>query len=100
MSAQQLYSAGITYAPEDGFTAAASLNYTGDRYLNKRNTALAPGFSTYDAGLGWRMGRYEFRVDGKNLGNARDPIAESEIGDAQYYRMPATHVQAGIVVKF
>ena len=26
------------------------MNYTGDRYLNKRNTALVPAFSTFDAG--------------------------------------------------
>jgi len=100
MSAKQLYSGGITYAPADGFNANASLNYIGDRFLNKRNTAPAKGFSTYDAGVGFRMGRWEARLDGKNLGNARDAVSESEIGDAQYYLMPATHVQAGITIKW
>jgi hypothetical protein len=28
-------------------------------------------------------------VDGTNLNDARDPVAESELGDAQYYRMPS-----------
>jgi hypothetical protein len=76
------------------------VNYTGERYLNKRNTALAPAFSVYDAGIGYRTGRYEVRIDGKNLGNARDAMAESEIGDAQYYRMTATSVQLGVVIKY
>jgi len=41
------------------------------------------------AGVGYRFSRYEVRVDGTNLSDERDPIAESELGDAQYYRMPA-----------
>lgn len=100
MSANQLYSAGVVYAPLDGFNFNANLNYTGDRFLNKRNTAPAAAFTTYDAGIGWRMGRWEARIDGKNLGNSRDAVSESELGDAQYYLMPATHVQAGITVKW
>jgi hypothetical protein len=68
--------------------------------LNKRNTALAPAFSTFDAGIGYRTAAWEFRVDGRNLGDRRDAISESEFGDAQYYRLPARTVQAGVVVKY
>jgi iron complex outermembrane receptor protein len=100
MSAKKLASAGITLAPENGFIANASVNYTGDRYLNKRNTALVPGFSTIDAGIGYRTDRAEFRVDGRNLGDRRDAVSESEFGDAQYYRMTARSIRAGVVVKY
>jgi outer membrane receptor protein involved in Fe transport len=100
MTAKSLYSAGLAYAPSEGFIASAGLSYTGERYLNKRNTALAPAFSVFDAGIGYRTGRYEVRIDGKNLGNARDAMAESEIGDAQYYRMTAASVQLGVVIKY
>ena len=100
MSAKQLWSAGLTYAPEEGFFASAGVNYTGDRYLNKRNTALAAGFSTFDAGVGYRAGRMEFRVDGRNLGDRRDPVAESEFGDAQYYRVTARTVRAGVAIRY
>ena len=62
MSARKLASAGIVLAPEKGFTSYANLNYTGDRYLNKRNTALVPGFSTFDLGIGYRTDRAEFRA--------------------------------------
>ena len=57
--------------------------------LNKRNTALAPPFTTVDVGIGYRLERWELRLDGRNLGDKRDPISESELGDAQYYRLPA-----------
>ena len=100
MSAKTLASAGLTLSPATGVIAHASMHYSGDRYLNKRNSALAPAFSTFDAGIGYRTATMEFRVDGRNLGNRRDAVSESEFGDAQYYRMTARTVQAGIVVKY
>jgi len=56
------------------------VKYVGDRYLNKRNTALAPGFTTVDIGGGYRFDRYELRLDGRNLGDARDPVSEANSG--------------------
>jgi len=100
MSARRLASVGLTRAPDRGLVAHASVNYTGDRYLNKRNSALAPAFSTVDAGLGYRLDRAELRIDGRNLGDRRDAVAESEFGDAQYYRMTARTITAGIVVRY
>jgi iron complex outermembrane receptor protein len=100
MSARKLASAGLTLAPEHGFVAHGSLNYTGDRYLNKRNTALVPGFTTIDAGVGYRMDRAEIRLDGYNLGDRRDAVSESEFGDAQYYRMTARSIRAGVAFKY
>ena len=91
---------GLIFAPENGVTAHAEANYTGDRYLNKRNTALAPAFTTIDAGIGFRARRADFRIDGRNLTNRRDAVAESEFGDAQYYRMPAATFRTSVVVRY
>jgi len=100
MSARHLASAGLTYAPENGLTAYTTLNYTGDRFLDEENSALAKPFTTFDAGIGFRGDRYELRIDGRNLTNRRDAVAESEFGDAQYYRMPARTIQTGLAVKY
>jgi iron complex outermembrane receptor protein len=100
MSARHLASAGLVLAPEYGLVASVTMNYSGDRYLNKRNTALADAFTTIDAGVGFRVNDWEFRVDGRNLGDRRDAVSESEFGDAQYYRMPARSVRAGIAVRY
>jgi iron complex outermembrane receptor protein len=100
MSARQLYSAGVSLSPNEGFIANANIDYAGDRYLNKRNTALVNGFLTADAGVGYRTARAEFRIDGRNLGNKRDPVSESEFGDAQYYRMTARTIQVGVAMKY
>jgi outer membrane receptor protein involved in Fe transport len=100
MSARQLWSAGLSHAPDEGFIANAGINYIGDRFMNMRNTAPLGGFSTIDAGMGYRTARAEYRLDGRNLGNRRDVVSESEFGDAQYYRMPAMTVKAGVVIRY
>jgi outer membrane receptor protein involved in Fe transport len=100
ISARRLASAGVTLSPDRGFTASLGLNHTGDRYLNRRNTALAPAFTTYDAGIGYRVSRGELRVDARNLGNSRDPVTESEFGDAQYYRMTARSLRAVVAWRY
>ena len=100
MSARHLASGGLVLSPDHGITASISANYTGDRYLNKRNSALAPSFTTVDAGIGYRTSRFELRVDGQNLGDRRDAVAESEFGDAQYYRMTARAIRAGVLGRY
>ncbi|MEP7118179.1 MAG: TonB-dependent receptor [Acidobacteriota bacterium] len=100
MSARHLFTAGLIVAPESGVVASAVVKYAGDRYLNKRNTALAPSFTTIDLGVGYRWKQYELRSDGRNLGDRRDPVAESEFGDAQYYRMTARRVDVTLAMRF
>jgi outer membrane receptor protein involved in Fe transport len=100
MSAHNLAAFGIHYSPSRGVFGGAELGYTGSRYLNKRNTALAAGFTTLDLGVGYRTQRWEFRIDGRNLTDRRDPIAESELGDAQYYLLPSRKVAAGLRLHF
>ena len=61
---------------------------------------LAEGFATVGIGIGYRTPRWEIRVDGRNLADRRDPVSESEIGDAQYYLMPSRRVEASFAVRF
>jgi hypothetical protein len=89
MTPHDLAGAGLIFSPPTGFNGNVLLNYVGERWLNKRNTALAKSYTTWSAGAGYRMGRGELRLDGRNLNNSRAPVAESELGDAQYYLLPA-----------
>ncbi len=89
LSPDHLAAIGLLWTPAQGFNAYLTGNYVGDRYLNKRNTAPANGYATLDAGLGYKWGQWGVRVDGYNLTDRRDATAESELGDGQYYRMPA-----------
>ena len=83
-----------------GFLGGVSMNYTGSRFLNKRNTAVAEGFPTVDLSIGYRTPRWDLRVDARNLGDRRDPVAESELGDAQYYLMTSRCVVGSYSVHF
>ena len=87
LSPNDLAATGIVYSPARGFEASAVANYVGRRYLNKGNTAVADAYVLLDAGAGYRFGRWRVRVDGYNLTDERDPVAESEIGDAQFYTL-------------
>ena len=100
MSARHLFSAGVIVASTTGFVGDLIVKYAGDRYLNKRNTALAEPFATVDIGAGYRLQRWDLRIDGRNLGDRRDPISESELGDAQYYRLTARRADVTVGVRF
>ena len=100
MSPHNLAALGLSWSPAEGFFASGELNYVGSRYLNKRNTALAESYSTLAALVGWRHGRYEVRLSGRNLTDQRDAVAESELGDAQYYRLFPRHFELAGAVRF
>ncbi|HYU33530.1 MAG TPA: TonB-dependent receptor [Thermoanaerobaculia bacterium] len=93
MSAKDLAGAELVWFPARGWNGSVQAEYVGDRFLNKRNTALAPSYTTWSAGIGYRFTSWDLRLQGTNLSDERDPVAESELGDAQYYRLPARNVQ-------
>jgi iron complex outermembrane recepter protein len=100
MSPRHLFTAGLIVAPDEGVFGSVVVKYTGDRYLNMRNTALAAPFTTVDAGGGYRHGRWDVRLDGRNLTNRRDAVSESELGDAQYYLMTARRADVTFGARF
>jgi iron complex outermembrane receptor protein len=92
MSARHLASASVLLAPPKGALAGVELGYVGSRYLNKRNTALADGYATLSVLCGYRFPGWALRLDARNLTDERPPVAESELGDAQYYRLPSRRI--------
>jgi len=100
MSPFNLLGTGVVFSQKNGLNANVVVNYVGDRFLNKRNTARAAAYTTWSGEVGYRFGRGEARIDGRNLNNVRPPVAESELGDAQYYRMPARSWEVSYRMKF
>ncbi len=99
MSPFHIVGAGLTYAPPGGWNWNVVMNYTGERYLNKRNTAPADPYTIWSLGLGHELGRGELRLDARNISDKRPPVAESELGDAQYYRLAARSVEVSYRIK-
>ena len=89
LSPQHIGSFGVIYGQEKGLRASLVASYGGSRFLSKRNTSKAGSYNTVDAGIGYAFDRWELRLDGYNMTDRRDPVAESELGEAQFYRLPA-----------
>jgi len=100
MSPYHLGGLGLVYAPVRGFMATAEMAYTGAVFLNQRNTAPYGGYATFNAGLGWRGKAWEVRLDGRNLSDRRKPVAESELGDSQYYLLPGRRMDLSARYRF
>lgn len=105
LSAQQLASVGVIWSPATGLRADALAEYVGSRFLDKRNRSEADAFTVLSAGVGYRFGAadpvtgrggWEVRLDGRNLTDEREPVTESELGDAQYYLLPGRRVQLSL----
>lgn len=95
LSPKDVASAFFAFAPERGPQASATLRYVGSRYLNKGNSVKAGSYATLDGRLGWKFsGRWGMFLEGENLTDRRDPVTESEIGDAQFYRLPGRRLWA------
>lgn len=100
MTPYQLASLGLLYAPKRGFVGSVEASYNGGFYLDKENEALQDGYTTLGASAGWRAERWELRVTGSNLTDKRVPVAGSELGDGQYYLLPARQVDVSFRVRF
>jgi iron complex outermembrane receptor protein len=100
MSARNLAAVRVQYSPAHGFLGGFEINYTGNQYLDMLNTALTGGFANIGLHAGYRTRHWELRVDGSNLFDRRDPVAASELGDAQFYLLPARRIDAGLRVFF
>ena len=93
LSPKNLGSAGLVYAPAEGFQGYAVASYNGPHFLDRLNTVRAGAYTTFDAGVGYRQDAWEVRLDGYNLTDRRDAVAGSELGIDQFYRMPARFIQ-------
>lgn len=89
MSPRRLAGLGLVYRQSQGLYGSVVANYVGSRYYNKRNTAKAGSYTTLDASLGQRVGHWDIGVRGHNLTDKRPAVSESELGESQYYRLPA-----------
>jgi iron complex outermembrane recepter protein len=86
--------AGLLYAPDRAWRGSLTSNWIGEHWLNSLNTFEAPAYAVVDASLGYRFERFTVAILGSNLGNRRDAVQLSELGEGQFYRLPARRVDA------
>jgi iron complex outermembrane recepter protein len=71
-------------------------NWIGSHWLNSLNTFEAPGYALVDASVGYRFKRFTAAILASNLGNRRDAVQLSELGEGQFYRLPARRIDATV----
>jgi iron complex outermembrane receptor protein len=87
-------SAGLFYAADRGWRGSLTSTWTGTHWLNSTNTAQAPAYAIVDASLGYRFEKFTASILASNLGDRRDAVQLSELGEGQFYRMPARRIDA------
>lgn len=88
LSPRDLAGLGLVWGGGDGLQASLTANYVGRRYLDMQNSVEAQSYTTLDGSLGYAFRGYAVSLNGYNLGNRRDPVLQSELGEGQFYLLP------------
>jgi outer membrane receptor protein involved in Fe transport len=91
---------GVLYAPDRGWRGSLSASHAGKHYLNRSNTAEGAGYTLVDAAVGYRFDGFTVQLAGSNLGNRRDAVQVSDLGEEQFYRLPARRYDVIVTVPF
>ncbi|HEY2796334.1 MAG TPA: TonB-dependent receptor [Thermoanaerobaculia bacterium] len=100
LTPRDLWNAMLSYHPSKGPGAWFAIRHQNQRPFDKINEAYMPSFFEYDAGVSWDFGIVRVSVVGRNLGDSRHYVAESEIGDAQLYVAPPRRFFAELGFRF
>jgi iron complex outermembrane receptor protein len=100
LTPRDLWNTMLAYHHTGGFGAWASLRHQNHRPFDKINIAYMPAFYECDAGLSYDFGIATVSVIGRNLGDSRHYVAESEIGDAQNYVAPPRRFLGQLTLRF
>jgi hypothetical protein len=95
-----LWNLRAAYGRDEGPGAWVALRHQGERFLNRRNTFRTGPFDEWDAGASYDMPRFRVSVVGRNLGDSRHYVGESEIGDSQFYVAPPRRFTAEVTLPF
>lgn len=97
---RNLVSGRASYRHASGVGGFVAVRYQGERPFNRRNTFFADAYAECDAGLSYDRERWRVAVTGRNLGDDRHVVTESEIGDAQFYPAPPRRFAAEVGYRF
>ncbi len=82
---RDLWNARLAYAPKAGLGFWSAVRHQNIRPLTRRNTFYTDAFYEWDAGVSWELSWGRVSLVGRNLGDDRHYVTDSEIGDGQLY---------------
>jgi iron complex outermembrane recepter protein len=97
---REMVSGRVSYRSEAGPGGFVAVRYQGERPLTRRNTFFADPFTEVDAGLSFSRAAWTLAVVGRNLGDSRHVVTESEIGDSQHYLAPPRRFSGELTLHF
>jgi iron complex outermembrane receptor protein len=97
---RDIWNAGVAWAAKLGPGAFVAIRHQSQRPLNRRNTFFTDAFYETDAGVSWDFPFGRIAVVGRNLGDSRHYVSESDIGDSQFYVAPPRRYIAELTVRF
>jgi iron complex outermembrane receptor protein len=100
LTPRDLWNAMISFHPAEGPGAFFAVRHQNHRPFDKINEAYMPSFFEYDAGVSYTFGIVRVSLVGRNLGDSRHYVSESEIGDAQLYVAPPRRFMAELGFRF
>ncbi|HEV2064102.1 MAG TPA: TonB-dependent receptor, partial [Thermoanaerobaculia bacterium] len=97
---RDLWNVLASYGSARGPGVFVAVRHQNHRPLNRRNSFYTPSFFETDAGASWEFAWGRVVVVGRNLGDSRHDIADSEIGDSQFYVAAPRRFTAELTLRF
>lgn len=94
LAPRDLLTARLQAVDRHGLGAFATARWQGRRAFDPENTVVLDPFTEWDAGGWWALGGLRISVTGRNLGNDRHVVGESEIGDSEFFIAPPSRMVA------
>lgn len=90
----------MAYLSPAGPGAFLAVRYSGARALDRLNLYETPAATELDLGASWDFPWGRLSFVGRNLGNSRHPVTDSEIGDGQLHISPPRRFTAEVMLRF
>lgn len=101
---RQMWNMRASYAPAKWLGGWVAARHEDSRPMKRRKqfqpARWTPPFTEYDAGASFAVARALVTVAGRNLGDSHHFVAESDIGDSQFYYAPPRRVTAEVSFSF
>ena len=97
---RDLFNARVSWQSRFGLGLFGAARYQGERPLNRRNKWFDDPYTEWDAGASYKFPRGTVSVTGRNLGDDRHLVSESDIGDSQFYPAAPRRVSAELTIEF
>jgi outer membrane receptor protein involved in Fe transport len=99
LAPKELWNVGASWAAPKGASIWVAARGQGERPYNKRNTFFAEAYTEWDAGASCSHGPWRLAFIGRNLSDSRHVVAESEIGDSQFYFATPRRLTAQVSIR-